>query len=210
MEAKISDTHDRYDQILNFLMLLDRFKSVERRSYLVDHSRRESDAEHTWHMIMFALLTAPKINVDGLDMLRVIELIMIHDLGEIFAGDTFAYADVSGKHEKEEAAFRQLIADTPNDVALRLQSAWSEYHQQESPESRFVYAIDRLQGFAQQIFARGKTWREFGITRDRTLGRTDPIRSKCAELVPLLERLYDRGDGGKMWPTSADVRLASE
>jgi putative hydrolase of HD superfamily len=152
-------------------------------------------------MIMFAILTESEAG-PHLDMLRVIELILVHDLGEIFAGDTFAYATVPGKDETEDNAFRQLIADLPTDIATRLESAWNEYQQQESSEARFVYAIDRLQGFAQQIFTGGKTWREFGITRERTLARTNPIRSKCAELIPLLERLYERGDQGQMWPSA--------
>ena len=187
--------------IIQFLRLLDRFKSVERRSYLSDHSRRESDAEHVWHMIAFALMLAPRIAAE-LDLLRAIELIFVHDLGEIFAGDTFAYSSNPDQHQNESAAFHQLVAGLPENDSSLLLSRWREYHEQVSPEAKFAFAIDRLQGFAQQIFADGKTWREFGITRTKTLARTDPIRSACPELNLILDTLYAEGDRRDLWPAA--------
>lgn len=112
----MSDTK-RLSHILDFLLLTDRFKTIERKGYIADGSRRETDAEHTWHMGLFALLLHKELSFD-VDIGRVLTLVLIHDLVEIHAGDTYAYDDAgcAGQAEREALAAEKLFAELPADL----------------------------------------------------------------------------------------------
>lgn len=128
---------DRYGAILQFLRTLERFKVVERETYLSDHSRHETDAEHSWHTCLFALLLARELR-EPVDVGRVLELILVHDLPEILAGDTFAYDAQAreGKARREEEAARELFAVLPDDLRAYLFTDWREFEALTSPRVR--------------------------------------------------------------------------
>jgi len=191
----------RLSHILDFLLLTDRFKTIERKGYIADGSRRETDAEHTWHMGLFALLLHKELGFD-VDLGHVLTLVLIHDLEEIHAGDTYAYDDAgcAGQADREAEAARKLFAELPADLGASLLDWWREFEEGATPEARFAKAIDRLQGFSQNYNSGGRAWRENGISRERTYQRTALPISVDPALKAIVEELYSRADSEKLWP----------
>jgi putative hydrolase of HD superfamily len=191
---------DRIDSILDFLVLADRFKAVERRSYVTDGSRRENSAEHTWHMALCALLLETEIAAKA-DIGRVLSMVLVHDLVEIHAGDAFAYDPAAREAAvaKEEAAARQLFGSLPADLGARLEGLWREFETRATPEARIAYACDRLQGFLQVYLSGGKSWAEAHVTREMTRQRTAPAREADPFVEALVERIYARLDAEAFW-----------
>ncbi len=153
---------------IEFLLELDKAKSIVRRSYVTDGSRRENDAEHMWHLALFVLVLAEHAD-EPLDVVRVLKMVLVHDIVEIDAGDTFLYDDdlrVS-KVERELAAAERLYGLLPDDQAAELREIWDEFEAKASPEARFAASIDRLQPVLLNLATEGRTWREHGLTADR-------------------------------------------
>lgn len=191
----------RLAQIHDFLILCDRFKQVQRQNYLTDGSRKENDAEHTWHLTLYALLLADEL--DGkVDLLRTLQLLICHDLVEILAGDTFAYDAIAqaGQEERESAAAAELFGMLPDDLRDRVHGWWREFEEARTPEARFARALDRLQAFTQNTVSGGKSWREHGVTRARTFGRMNEALAHDPAVRALVERLYARADAEASWP----------
>ncbi len=191
---------DRIDSMLDFLVLADRFKSVERRAYVADGSRRENSAEHSWHMALCGLLLAEDIGFE-VDLGRALSMILVHDLVEIYAGDAFAY-DAKARAEaveKEEQAARRLFGSLPPDLGRRLEQLWREFEAHETPEARLAYACDRLQGFLQVYISGGKSWAEAMVTREMTRKRTAPARETDPFIDGLIERIYARIEKAGFW-----------
>ena len=181
--------------------MADRFKSVYRASYLTDGSRREGDADHAWHMCLFAMLLHNESDLEP-DLGRVLELCLIHDLVEIEAGDTDAH-DVEGrkdKHEREERAADELFSLLPEDLGRWLRGLWAEYEEARTPEARFARAMDRLQALAQNVFGGGRSWRERGVTEEmtRTLNTVGAL-DRDPSLAPAFEALLGRARRERSW-----------
>ena len=190
----------RLEALLEFLELTDRFKSVYRAAYLSDQTRHESDAEHTWHLCLLAMLLHEETSLD-VDIGKVLEMIVVHDLVEIFAGDTPLHAEEghSTKHERELDAADRLFGELPEDVGSRLRELWQEFEAAETPESRFVIALDRLQAFAQNAFAGGRTWREFKVTEELSRQRNERAMSFDSSIREAFEIVYRRAVNERMW-----------
>lgn len=175
----------RLAQQLQFIVVLDRLKHVLRQTSLIDGSRRENSAEHSWHLATMALVLVEYAPAE-VDLLRVLKMLLIHDIIEIEAGDTFAF-DVAGNVDK--AAREQLAADRlfgllPPDLQAELQGFWAEFERISTPEARFANALDRLQPLLHNYHTQGGTWRRFGITRTQVVERMRPIESGIPQLWP--------------------------
>ena len=192
--------NERTGRILEFLITMDKAKTVLRKGYLEDASRRESIAEHMWHLALWAMLLRDEIGFEA-DLLRTLELVLTHDLVEIYAGDTYAFdeAGVAGQREREVVAADRLFPSLPDDLARKFRSLWDEFEEGETPESRFAQALDHLQGFTQNCISNGKSWKENGISRERTFLRTDPPRKTDPLFAEILDYLYEVADRGKIW-----------
>lgn len=192
---------ERLARIQDFLLVCDRLKSIERRSYLADGSRHETDAEHCWHLALYALLLKDELGF-AVDLGRTLALIAVHDLVEIEAGDTYAYdeAGCAGQAAREAAAAAALFGRLPADLCARLQTWWREFEEGATPEARFARALDRLQAFGQSVASNGKAWRENGVDRARTLPRMREALAADPVIRALVEDLYARADRGRMWP----------
>lgn len=191
---------ERAGQVLAFLETADRLKSVYRATYLTTEDRHENDAEHTCHMALFALLLSGETDLT-LDLARVLELVLVHDLVEIIAGDTPAYDDAArfAAKEREAQAAEEVFAMLPADIRTRLHDAWREFENGESSEARFVRALDRLQGFSQNVFSGGRNWREHGVSREMTRRRNEPVRELDPALATVLDVLYERATTKALW-----------
>lgn len=191
----------RLTTILHFLETIDQFKMIYRSNYISNQSRHENDAEHTWHMAMFALLLHQELSVE-IDIEQTLKLILTHDLVEIYAGDTPAYDDLGrlDKEQREEQAAQALFAQLPEDMRLQIYDWWREFEEGRTPEARYARAVDKLQAFAQNVFAQGRNWREHGVTAEKSRAYNHIAREFDPVLTQAFELLYQRAAGEQLWP----------
>ncbi|MFL5386552.1 MAG: HD domain-containing protein [Longimicrobiaceae bacterium] len=178
---------------IRFAVEADRLKAVLRRTRLVDGSRRENSAEHSWHLALLAVLLEDAAPA-GVDACRVLRMLLVHDLVEVDAGDTFCYdADANlGREEREQAAAARLFGILPDAQAGELAALWAEFEAAETPDARFAAALDRFQPLLQNYYGGGGSWREHAITRAQVLRRMDPIREGAPALWPVVLAVVDR------------------
>jgi len=183
----------RLDQQIVFLKEIDRLKTIVRRTALVDRSRLENTAEHSWHLAMMAIVLGEHAP-PGADPQRAIRMALVHDLVEIDAGDTFAF-DVAAHHDKaarEAAAADRLFALLPPDLETELRALWDEFEAGDTPDARFAVALDRFSGLLQNwAGADGGTWRTHAVTRDAVLRRMAPIRTGVPALWPFVTQVIE-------------------
>ena len=182
---------NRLEQQMRFLVEVDKMKSVYRRTILIDKTRRESDAEHSWHFALMAMLLAEYADPEKVDCARVIRMALVHDLIEIYAGDTFAY-DVQGnqdKRQRETEAADKLFALLPEDQAAEIRALWEEFDAMETPDAQYAAAIDRLQPFLNNYLTQGHTWGLGGVKSARVYERMDPIRVALPEVWPFVDKM---------------------
>ena len=198
---------DRLQEQLNFIIEIDKLKHVLRRNYLADGSRRENDTEHSWHLAVMAVLLREYSADKELDLLRALKMILVHDLVEIHAGDTFIY-DAQGatdQAEREKAAADELFALLPEDQAKELRSLWDDFEDRSSSEARFVRAIDRLQPIMLNCASRGRAWLEHQVTCEMAIELNPPIIARGAPRLADVARelLLDAREQGFFHETPA-------
>ena len=180
----------RLDRQLAFLVEADRLKNVLRQTTLCDASRRENSAEHSWHLALMAAVLAEHAD-PGTDVSRAMRMLVVHDLVEIDAGDTFAYdanANV-GREERERRAADRIFGMLPAGQAAELRALWDEFEARETPESRFAVALDRLQPLLSNHHSKGGSWVAHGVTRAQVLRRMQPIREALPGVWPMVESI---------------------
>ena len=162
---------------LRFFLEIDKLKEVDRRNFLASSSRRENTAEHSWHLGIAAMIMAP-FATEPVDLATAVCMALVHDIVEIDAGDTFAYSqsadELASKEAREQAAADRLFGLLPPAMGQRFRDLWDEYERGETPEARYVMAVDRMAPMLLNTVEGGTTWREHGITRDRVIARNGP------------------------------------
>lgn len=163
---------DRLERIVEFCRTIDREKFIQRKTYLTDGERLENDAEHAWHLAVMALLLGEYSNAE-IDLLRVVSMVLIHDLVEIYAGDTFAYDEAGMKTQKarESAAAARLFPILPDDLASRFRGLWDEFESEETAEAKFAHTLDNFQPMMLQAATDGRAWRDGGRRLSEVLRR---------------------------------------
>lgn len=162
----LSSGDERLDSQFLFTAEIDKMTSVLRRTLLLDLSRRENDAEHSWHIAVMAMLFS-EYAAEPVDIGRVVQMCVVHDLVEVYAGDTFAY-DAAGnadKEAREKAAADQLFAMLPKEQGRMIRSLWEEFDAMESADAKYAACMDRLQPFLHNTLTDGHTWVEGGTDR---------------------------------------------
>jgi putative hydrolase of HD superfamily len=162
----------RLAEQLAFLVEVDRLKSVVRRNYLADGSRRENTAEHSWTLALMALVLAEHA-VEPVDVATVVRMVVLHDLVEVDAGDTSVYADAAAldsQAEREERAADRIYGLLPDGQGAELRALWDEFEHGTSAEARFARSLDRMAGFLLNHESGGLAWREQDVTADRVDG----------------------------------------
>lgn len=183
---------DRLAQQVAFLLEIDKLKTIFRRTSLVHAQRFENDAEHSWHLALAAMILAEHAD-EVVDLGRVLQLVLVHDLVEIDAGDTYCY-DAEGAKDKarrEELAARRIFGLLPRDQELEFRALWNEFEAGESPEARFANALDRFQPVLFNLVNQGRSWRENGIKRSQVDTRVAPIARGSGTLWQYLGTLLD-------------------
>lgn len=183
---------NRLTQQIQFIIEIDRLKHILRQTLLIDGSRRENSAEHSWHIAVMAF-TLAEYAPEEVDIFHAIKMLLIHDLVEIDAGDTFCY-DVQGNHskaEKEAQAALRLFGLLPLDQASELRSLWDEFEAGETATAKFAAALDRIQPLLHNQQTQGGTWRIHGISRDQVMKRVAPVKTGAPELWPFVLQLIE-------------------
>lgn len=173
---------------INFLKEIDKMKTILRQNWVIGKSHREDDAEHSWHAAMMALTFSeyakPTVNID-----RAIRMLLVHDLVEIYAGDTpcFDAADVATQKEREEQAARQVCALLPASQAQSYRAFWEEFDKAETDDAQYAAAIDRLQPLLLNFYTNGAAWNGGAITREQVFRRNALTKEVLPALWPFVE-----------------------
>ncbi|MEM7479711.1 MAG: HD domain-containing protein [Acidobacteriota bacterium] len=186
-------TASRLQQQLRFILEIDRLKGVLRQTTLADGSRRENSAEHSWHITLMAFLLTEHAVSEELSVQRVMEMLLVHDLVEIDAGDTFCYDREAhrDKEEREQRAADRLFGLLPADQGERFRALWDEFEAGETLEARYAAALDRLQPVLLNLHSEGSSWRRHGIRRHQVWERNRPIGDGAPEIWSYIEEQLD-------------------
>lgn len=163
------------NQQLAFLREIDQLKNVIRQSPILDRSRKENSAEHSWHLAMYALILH-EYGADSVKLERVIQMLLIHDIVEVDVGDTPIHevSSAASQAELEASAAVRLFGMVPNEQGATLLALWREFELAESSDARFAKALDRVQPLLTNVFTSGGTWTESGVTQELVLQRYGP------------------------------------
>jgi putative hydrolase of HD superfamily len=176
----------RLDQQLSFILEIDKLKSILRQTPITGPERRqENTAEHSWHIAVMTSLLA-EYAPTPVDSARVTRMLLVHDIVEIDAGDTFCYdaAGYSDKEERESRAADRIFGLLPADQAAEFRALWDEFESSTTPESHFANALDRFQPLLLNTRTGGGSWTSHQVTRAQVLTRMEPIRTGAPELWP--------------------------
>lgn len=180
---------DNLQKILSFIVEVDKIKNIMRRTLLIDGSRRENDAEHSWHLAIMAMLLTEYADDKNFTLDKVLKMVIVHDLVEIYAGDTFAF-DVKGnleKEDKEKQAADKLFGQLPFNQGKQLRKLWEEFDEAKTPEARYAAALDRLQPFIHNLCTEGHTWVQGKVTKEQVYKRSGLAMEVLPALKPWME-----------------------
>jgi len=175
---------------INFIKEIDKIKYIQRKTKLINSDRPENDAEHSWHLAMMTLVLA-EYSDTPIDVLKVMKMVLIHDIVEIDAGDTFIY-DTLKNHtntEEELKAARRIFGLLPEEQALELIELWQEFETGETNEAKFAKSMDRLEPLLQNTSNDGGTWKEFGVDYQKVYDKKKVIRDSSATIWKYAENL---------------------
>jgi len=180
---------ERLTQQLKFLTEIDKMKNIMRQTLLLDKSRNENDAEHSWHFAVMAMTLFEYCAVENVDINRVIKMALVHDLVEIYAGDAPAFdvAANEGKAEREQESADKLFALLPSDQSPEFRALWDEFEEMQTPDSMYANAIDRLQPFIGSYHTEYHPWRKFNVTLAQVLKRMAPVKHALPGLWKFVE-----------------------
>ncbi len=168
---------------MEFIIELDKMKSIFRKTKIIGEDRNEDDAQHSWHISIMAMILSEYTN-DEVDLLKVIKMLLAHDLVEIYAGDTFCYDEQGNidKKEKEIAAAEKIFGILDHEKADELRTLWEEFEAMKTPESIFANSMDRLQPMLNNYKNGGGTWKEYEVCKSDVYKRIDPVKHSSDEL----------------------------
>ncbi len=181
------------DQQIEFLLEMDKLKSIFRRSYISGTDCHENDAEHSWHLAIMALVLAEHANTK-IDMLRLLKMLLIHDIVEIDAGDTFFCDDkeAADKSERERTAANRLFGLLPKNQEKEFKDIWEEFEEGRTSEALFAKSLDRLMPLLHNFYSKGKAWKEHGIMQDQVLNKNKHIADGSKELWKFASSLINK------------------
>ena len=180
----------RLDQQLSFILEIDKLKTVLRQTLLTDKSRRENSAEHSWHLGVMAMLLT-EYATEPVDVMRAMKMVLVHDIVEVDAGDTFAYDAASNgdKEEREQRAAERLFGLLPPEQGRELRELWDEFEARQTAESKYANALDRLQPLLHNAHTEGGTWRIHNVGKAAVLKRMEPVKIGLPQIYPMVERI---------------------
>lgn len=179
-----------------FIKEIDKIKYIQRRSKLFNSDRRENDAEHSWHLAMMAIVLAEHSN-NSIDLLKVLKMVLIHDIVEIDAGDTFIY-DTTKKHaniDEEHIAAKRIFGLLPQEQAEELLALWEEFEEGETDEAKFAKTMDRFEPLLQDATNDGGTWMEFDVPYQNVYDMNKSIKKGSTTIWNYADNLINESVG---------------
>lgn len=188
--------NERLAKDIEFIVELDKMKSILRQTSIIGEDRREDDAQHSWHISVMAMILEEYTN-EKVDVCKVIKMLLTHDLVEIFAGDTFCYDKVGNqdKKEREDLAAEKIFGMLAEDKGKELRALWDEFEEMKTPEALFAASMDRLQPMLNNYHNNGGTWRKFNVAKEDIYKRIAPVKNSSDELWEFVEHMIE--DAGK-------------
>ena len=191
---------------IRFIREVDKLKTIVRQTLITDGSRQENDAEHSWHLALMALVLGEYARDEAIDISRVIPMVLIHDIVEIDAGDTYCYdtAGYADKAERETAAAERIFNLLPPDQAGAFRALWDEFEAGTSADARFANALDRLQPLMHNVFTNGRMWKKHGVRKSQVIERNQKIDAGAPDLWAFASDLIDQAvDHGQLAPDAS-------
>lgn len=184
---------ERLKKQMNFLLEVDKLKFISRQTYLSDGKRKENDGEHSWHLALMAVLLSEYSN-EKIDLVKVITMVLIHDIVEIDAGDTYAYDTLGNqsKREREVKAADRIFNILPKDQAQKLRQLWEEFEAYETPEAKFAHVCDNVQPLMLNDATDGLAWREHDAKKSQVLQRNRRTGEGSQVLMEYINRILDK------------------
>ena len=182
---------DRLRKQMEFILEVDKLKKIGRQTYLSDASRKENDAEHSWHLALMAVLLGEHAN-EKIDILKVITMVLIHDVVEIDAGDTYAYDEgaKTTQRAREEAAADRIFNILPKDQAEYMRELWEEFEERKTPEAQFARTLDNAQPVMLNDATDGLAWREHEVKLSQVMGRNKDTHKGSEDIWKYMEQLF--------------------
>lgn len=183
---------ERLKKQLDFLLEIDKEKEIYRQTHILGGKRRENDAEHAWHMAIMAFVLQEYANED-VDVLRIMKMVLMHDLVEIYAGDTYAY-DETGKEtqrERELAAADRIFGMLPEDQEQEFRSIWEEFEEKKSPEAKFARMLDNYQPLSLNNANQGGDWRAHNVARSQVEKRNEISKEGSAVMGQVIADIIE-------------------
>lgn len=183
---------DRMKQQIAFLMEIDKVKNIFRQTYLADGKRKENDAEHSWHLAIAAFLLKEYVAED-VDVMKVMIMVLIHDLVEIDAGDTYAY-DAEGaktKRAREVVAADRIFGMLPEDQGGYFRELWDEFEAYESDDAKFAHLLDNFQPLLLNHESNGKSWTEHHVKKSQIYKRNEKIKETSPEVWEWMKQIVE-------------------
>ncbi len=193
----------RLERQIAFVREADKLKTIDRQTLLVDASRQENDAEHSWHLALMALVLGEYAESKSIDLLHVVRMVLVHDLVEIDAGDTYCYDEAghADKVQREIAAAQRIFNLLPSDQAAEMRALWDEFEASATPEAQFANALDRLQPLMHNVFTSGRMWKKHGIVKSQVISRNRKIADGAPDLWTFARGLIEKAmDDGHLAP----------
>lgn len=183
----------RLQKQIDFIVEVDKLKQVLRQSVITGALRNENDAEHSWHLALMAILLSEYAEAKDIDVLRVIKMVLIHDLVEIDAGDTYCYDEKANqdKAQREQLAADRIFNLLPPDQAREIMSLWREFEEITTPEARFAACLDRMEPLLLNYNTNGHTWKRPGVNSQKVYKRVDVLEKNAPTLYEYIKDLIE-------------------
>ena len=192
-EKNLTPEKERLEKQIRFIMEADKVKNIFRQTYLADGERKENDAEHSWHLAMMAVLLQEHMK-EKADLAKVMTMVLIHDLVEIDAGDTYAYDEKGArtKREREVKAADRIFGLLPEDQGTYFRELWEEFEAYETPDAKFAHLLDNFQPLLLNDASGGKSWKEHGVHRAQPMKRNERIPETSETVWEKMLEIFDK------------------
>ncbi|SRR5690554_4267255 len=184
----------RLQQQIEFILEIDKLKKIIRQNYLADGSRKESDTDHSWHLAIMCFLLEEYAN-EKIDVLKTMKMVLIHDIVEIDAGDTYAYdesANANDKRKREVLAADRIFNILPQDQAKTMRDLWDEFEEGKTMEAKFANALDKIQPALLNDASGGKSWLEHGVAHTQILKRNEKTSEGSKVLWKYIKEIIEK------------------
>lgn len=192
-EKNLAPEKERLEKQICFIVEVDKVKNIFRQTYLADGERKENDAEHSWHLALMAVLLQEHME-EKADLTKVMIMVLIHDLVEIDAGDTYAYDEKGAqtKREREVKAADRIFGLLPEDQEQYFRELWEEFEAYETPEAKFAHLLDNFQPLLLNDASGGRSWKEHGVHRSQPMKRNERIPDTSETVWEKMQEIFDK------------------